>query len=124
MRTAQILCSAELIVSDFEEVIGTAMKDDFIYLDPPYTVMHNNNNFIKYNSNLFSWGDQVRLAKAIRRASKKGVCIMLSNANHESITSLYQGFGNHRVIERTSVLAGDRKHRGKTTELLITNFRI
>jgi DNA adenine methylase len=122
-RISRVLRKADLVIGDFEEVIELAKKGDFVYLDPPYTVMHNNNNFIKYNAKLFSWDDQVRLAKTIRRAAKKGVLIMLSNANNESIRSLYEGFGDHKIVDRTSVLASDRKHRVKTTELLLVNYR-
>jgi DNA adenine methylase len=119
---SQALCKADLIVSDFERIIEIAKQGDFVYIDPPYTVMHNNNNFIKYNSKLFSWEDQVRLAGSIKRAANKGALIMLSNANNESIRELYSGFGDHIVADRTSVLASDRQHRGKTTELIITNY--
>lgn len=119
---ASALQHATLRVSDFEPVIHSAVKDDFLYIDPPYTVMHNTNNFIKYNANLFSWDDQVRLSHALRKAAKRGVLIMLSNANHECIKTLYHGFGTHHEIQRTSILAGCSEHRRRTTELLITNY--
>lgn len=111
-----------LRVSDFENVIDNAKSGDFLYIDPPYTVKHNTNNFIKYNASLFSWDDQVRLATAIRRAGERGVLIMLSNANHNSISTLYQHFGRHHHLNRSSVLASNSDHRGATTELLITNY--
>ncbi len=107
---------------DFEIIINEAKRGDFIYLDPPYTVRHNNNNFVKYNSNLFSWDDQIRLSTAIREADNRGALIMLSNANHRSIKQLYKNFGTHYSLVRLSNLAGNSKFRGKTTELLITNY--
>lgn len=113
---------AILRVSDFEAIIDEAEAGDFLYIDPPYSVAHNNNNFIKYNANLFSWDDQIRLALAVRKAAKRGVLVMLSNANHRSVKRLYHKFGSHFDLERASMLASDSEHRGKTTELLITNF--
>jgi DNA adenine methylase len=111
-------------VVDFEDSIDRAGKDDFIFVDPPYTVMHNNNNFRKYNASLFSWADQKRLAAAVRRAAQREAIIMITNANHQSIKDLYGGFGNHCLINRSSVLAADSLHRCKTTELLVTSYKL
>src|SRR5690606_34900787 len=57
---------------DFETIIDQAGIGDFVFADPPYTVRHNNNGFIKYNENLFSWADQVRLRDALFRAKGRG----------------------------------------------------
>jgi DNA adenine methylase len=119
---ADSLATASLKVAGFENTINTADKGDFVFVDPPYTVRHNNNNFLKYNSSLFSWSDQVKLAVAIKAAAERGAEIMLSNADHSSVRELYRGFGNHRHIKRASILAADASHRGKTTELLITTY--
>lgn len=59
-----------------------------MFVDPPYTVMHNN-NFVKYNANLFSWTDQIRLASAVKRAARRGAALMISNADHRSVRELY-----------------------------------
>ena len=109
-------------VADFEETIDKAAIGDFVFVDPPYTVMHNNNNFVKYNANLFSWADQLRLALAIKRAARRGASIMIANADHQSVRELYGDFGNHYCVSRSSVLAADSLYRRKTTELLITNY--
>lgn len=121
---ADCLSKASPQVADFEETINRAGKGDFVFVDPPYTVMHNNNNFIKYNARLFSWSDQLRLASAIKRAATRGAEIMLSNADHHSIHELYRDFGNHHRIDRSSVLAAEALHRCKTTELLITTYAL
>lgn len=113
-----------LRVSDFERVIDEAGEGDFVYADPPYTVMHNNNNFIKYNSNLFSWDDQVRLATAVKRATKRGALVMISNADHACVRELYRDFGDHHHIERSSILASNSENRRKTTELLVTSYKV
>ena len=86
--------------------------------------MHNNNNFLKYNANLFSWADQLRLASAIKRAARRGAAIMISNADHHSVRELYCDFGNHYRVNRLSALAADSLHRRKTTELLITSYEL
>lgn len=118
---ATCLRHASIRVTDFEETINQAAAHDFVFVDPPYTVMHNN-NFLKYNANLFSWTDQLRLALAIKRAAQRGAAIMLSNADHRSVRELYGDFGYHYRVNRTSILSADTLHRRRTTELLITSY--
>jgi DNA adenine methylase len=110
---------AELVCSDFEPIVDRATRGDFVYADPPYTVHHNANGFIKYNEVLFSWEDQRRLKDCLLRARKRGAKIMVSNADHTSIQELYRGIGNSNKISRASVISGNTKGRRVTTELLI-----
>lgn len=121
---ARRLRTASIRLADFEQTLREARAGDFAYIDPPYTVMHNQNNFVKYNASLFSWADQIRLAESIKAASKRGALIMLSNADHPSVRDLYRRFGNHYRVSRSSVLSADSAFRRKTTELLVTNFAI
>lgn len=114
---------ASIRVADFEETIDKAGEGDFIFVDPPYTVMHNNNNFVKYNASLFAWSDQIRLSAAVKRATRRGAQIMISNADHESVWKLYAGYGYHHRVRRSSVLAAESAYRRETTELLITSYK-
>lgn len=100
---------------DFEEAIDEAEKGDFVFVDPPYTVRHNMNGFVKYNQNIFAWNDQVRLRDALFRARERGVSFAMTNADHESIRELYSGFGRHRQLARFSVIAGKSVHRADRT---------
>ena len=120
---AACLRHASIRVADFENTLDKAEADDFVFVDPPYTVMHNNNNFVKYNAKLFSWTDQLRLASAVKKAVRRGAAVMVSNADHQSVRELYRDFGTHHRVDRTSILAADFLHRRKTTELLITSYR-
>lgn len=117
--TAELLRSCEIICSDFETTIDHAQEGDFIFVDPPYTVRHNLNGFIKYNERLFSWADQVRLKDALKRAVGRGAHILATNANHQSVHELYSEFQNRRIVSRMSVLAGDASYRSSIDELLI-----
>lgn len=119
---AASLKKATIRVRDFEQAINQATKGDFIYADPPYTVMHNNNGFVKYNAKLFSWPDQARLAKALKSADVRGALIMLSNADHPSVRALYDGFGKAQTVSRHSRLSADSNFRRSACELLITNY--
>ncbi|MEX2411863.1 MAG: Dam family site-specific DNA-(adenine-N6)-methyltransferase [Candidatus Paceibacterota bacterium] len=107
---------------DFEKVIDDANEGDFVFIDPPYTVNHNNNGFIKYNEMLFSWDDQLRLSNSIISASQRGVSFIMTNADHESIRSLYNDHFETHSLTRNSVMASKSNFRGKTTELLVKNI--
>lgn len=117
------LKNAKLFVSDFEKIVDLAKKNDFLFVDPPYTVKHETNGFIKYNEKLFSWADQERLKDALVRASKRGAYILITNACHSSISRLYWGTGfTKSKVTRSSVIAGAAKDRGHYHEYIIKNY--
>jgi len=120
---ARLLKNVTIRVSDFESTIAMAGESDFVFVDPPYTVKHNNNNFIKYNETIFGWKDQERLHAALLGAKERGAFILVTNADHECIRSLYSDFGSYSQVSRHSVLAGKSNKRRPTTEALFTcNF--
>tara|TARA_R110000868_G_scaffold56666_3_gene175241 strand:+ start:3079 stop:3918 length:840 start_codon:yes stop_codon:yes gene_type:complete len=108
--------------SDFVPIIRQANEGDFVFVDPPYTVKHNMNGFVKYNETIFKWSDQIRLFNALQKAKTRGVQILVLNANHESIRELYAGFGEIIELERQSVISGPLAGRAKTTELAIRSY--
>lgn len=115
---AKVLRSASFMCQDFEVTIDSCGDGDFLFVDPPYTVKHNMNGFVKYNEQIFNWDDQIRLVAALRRAGKRGASILVTNADHESVLDLYRGDFEYRSVARNSVLAGSASHRGRTTEAL------
>lgn len=119
-----LLKGAELVVSDFEPLINRARRDDLVFADPPYTVLHNYNGFVKYNEVLFSWSDQQRLATALWRAARRGVKVLCTNANHHSVRSLYaDDVFTLDELSRTSRISADASSRKAFEELLIrANF--
>lgn len=115
------LQNVHILKSDFEPVIDSTNRDDLLFVDPPYTVKHSDNGFIKYNEQLFSWDDQIRLSECLKRASSRGVRIVLTNAPHASIYQLYTvGFKCSKAV-RNSVIAAASSKRKKCEELIITN---
>ncbi len=121
---SQMLATADIFNQDFETTLDAADSGDFVFVDPPYTVKHNLNGFLKYNDKIFSWSDQVRLRNAVVRAAQRGAMVLVTNANHQSIRDLYDGIGNQEVIERASVLSGSAEHRVRTEELVIRTWVI
>jgi DNA adenine methylase len=116
---AKLLKRAELRHDDFAAIIAEARAGDLLFVDPPYTVQHNNNNFVKYNEKLFRWEDQVRLKECLVAAKSRGANIVLTNAYHDSVRRLYSDLGESFCLTRASIIAADAKNRGATEELLI-----
>ena len=109
---------AKIEVADFETTVDKSELGDFLFVDPPYTTAHNSNGFVKYNQELFTWEDQVRLRDSLKRAAQRGVHIVLTNADHESIEGLYDGLSTSKRIGRSSVISGNSSGRGATAEAL------
>lgn len=121
--TAQQLAKSKLRCSDFSDVLSECGADDFVFVDPPYTVKHNVNGFIKYNETLFSWNDQIRLRDAVEAAKRRGAKVLVTNADHPSVRQLYKDVGTMRSVSRSSVLAGDARFRAHVSELVVTTWR-
>ena len=116
---SKLLVSADLRVADFADIIGQAGRNDLVFIDPPYTVKHNLNGFVKYNETLFSWDDQIRLRDSVVNAKERGASIVLTNACHKSIKQLYRNIGTQRRLSRYSILAADSAKRKMCDELVI-----
>lgn len=119
-KISEKLKNAELECSDFESVIDRTGEGDFLFVDPPYTVQHNHNGFVKYNEKIFSWNDQLRLKDSLVRAKERGAKILLTNAYHPSVIDLYQDLAAPVRLIRSSVISGANKSRGKYEELMIS----
>lgn len=117
-KISEALKECEILSCDFETTIDRAEAGDFVFADPPYTTAHNMNGFIKYNQNIFSWRDQIRLKEAISAAVSRGAKVMLTNADHINIRDLYDGMGSYHSMKRATVIAGQSQFRRNTTEAL------
>lgn len=117
---SQALSGVKLLNEDFQSVMDQAARGALVFCDPPYTTAHNLNGFVKYNQKIFSWEDQIRLRDSIEAADKRGVRFIVTNAAHQSIKDLYQGFAQIE-LSRSSIISGKEAGRTRTSELIITN---
>jgi len=108
--------------SDFEQIEENIQIGDFIFFDPPYTVAHEHNGFIKYNQKIFTWEDQIRLKELVQRLSQRNINFIVTNAHHQSILDLYHDVGNINLIQRSSTVGGTKARRGNFNEVLISNI--
>lgn len=119
---SQALKNIVIRSDDFNNLIKKAERGNFVFVDPPYTVAHGNNGFLKYNESLFSWEDQERLAECLRSAKERGANIVATNADHESVEKLYKGDFKIKRVSRQSIISGNPDARKKYSELVICSF--
>ncbi|MEV4887671.1 Dam family site-specific DNA-(adenine-N6)-methyltransferase [Chitinophaga ginsengisegetis] len=109
--------------TSFENNISSIHENDLVFIDPPYTVAHENNGFIEYNQRLFSWEDQLKLKEFIREIINRKAYFILTNASHSSIYDLYQDIGSIVKLSRASQVGGRNKTRGIYNELIVCNTK-
>lgn len=109
-------------VCDFFDISQDIDKGDLVFLDPPYTVAHENNGFVQYNQHIFSWEDQERLAQLLLHISNRNAYFILTNAAHESIFSLFEELGTLHILQRSSTIGGKGANRSQVNEYVFTNI--
>lgn len=108
---------------DFETDKYRIKQNDLVFLDPPYTVSHNNNGFIAYNQNVFSLEDQKRLKRYIEYIKRKGAYYILTNAAHERIRDIFFTQGDRFVeLQRNSLIGGKFAERALISQYIFTNI--
>jgi DNA adenine methylase len=121
--TRKILRNSKLKVCDFQDTLSNIQENDLVFIDPPYTIAHNHNGFIKYNQKLFSWEDQLRLLEYIRLLNKANAFFILTNAAHKSILNLFENDSEVKKLSRPSLIGGKGAQRKHVEELIFTNIR-
>ena len=109
----------KIMNTDFEEVVSTAKKGDFVYFDPPYD--SDTSIFNSYTEDGFGKTEQARLARVFKELDEKGVYVMLSNYNTILINELYKDY-NINIIEAKRNISAKSSKRGKVEEVIITNY--
>jgi DNA adenine methylase len=122
-EVAARLKKATLLAQDFESCIERVKAGDLVFLDPPYTVAHNHNGFVKYNQTLFSFEDQRRLSRLIDEIKDRGARYILANAAHQSIAELFDKGDTRIETTRRNSIGGANATRGLATEYLFTNLK-
>lgn len=120
-QRSKILQNAVLDCCDFEKTINVAEEEDFLFCDPPYAIQKEQ-SFVGYTQNLFNWADQIRLANALDRARRRGVKILMTNANHPSVRALYENEEGFMLdeVSRYSSISGKAGGRKQYSELIVS----
>lgn len=107
---------------DFDVKKNHITSNDLVFLDPPYTVSHNNNGFIEYNRKLFSIEDQYRLCQLLTYIKSNGAYYILTNAAHSTIREIFDIGDRMITLERKSLIGGKNSNRGSVSEYIFTNI--
>lgn len=102
-----VLVRADIRAADFREVLETAKRGDFVYLDPPYLPIFSRPDvekeptakFNKYTAKTFEMPDLVSLAEICARLSSRGVRWVMSNRDTPSV---HQLFPDAKIIQFTA----------------------
>lgn len=108
--------------SDFKNKCRKVETNDFVFIDPPYTVAHENNGFVQYNQSIFSWKNQIQLSRLSKKLDEKNAHFLITNAYHQSIKEIYTN-GIQIPISRSSTIGGKGAKRSQYKEILITNIK-
>ena len=119
---SQRLRNTNIRTCDFEGNKYKIQAHDLVFLDPPYTVSHNQNGFIKYNRNLFSIDDQRRLSRFIDYIKRKDAYYILTNAAHQTIADIFEKGDRRLELQRASLIGGRQARRGPVAEYIFTNI--
>lgn len=123
-KASRALVGANLLSGDFENRGDVIHEGTLVFLDPPYTVSHNDNGFVQYNQSIFSIEDQARLARYIQFIMDQGAYFILMNAAHNAIREIFADCGRSMLVERQSLIGGKNAKRGLTSELVFTNIEL
>lgn len=118
------LLNTTISKGDFYLTMNNLSPNDLVFLDPPYTVSHNNNGFIEYNEKIFSLEDQIRLSRMIDEIKASGAYYILTNAAHKTINELFEKGDTKLELFRANAIGGIKAKRGQTSEFVFTNIDI
>lgn len=107
--------------SDYKNTALLATKGDFVYLDPPYAAEEDTTSFTSYTKEGFTNSNQKELRDVVDELTKRGVYVMVSNRNTQSIRELYSQYNIH-IVKATRRINSKGSGRGEVEEVIITNY--
>ena len=109
-RASKLLLGTKIISLDFEDVLKNISNGDILFSWISLILFaHGNNGFIKYNSKIFAWHDQERLANTIQLIKDKGHTLSLQTQLSSCIDTLFSSKGVKTELSRFSVLVAKKQ---------------
>ena len=120
IKISKKLKLAEIRNCHYSDIFDFANKNDFVYLDPPYPPLNGKSYFQHYTVDKFPAHEQEKLAEFTNQLDKKGVNVLISNANTSFIRNLYKPWDMTKL--KTIRFVSCKSKRNKVVELLIKNY--
>lgn len=120
LQCATSLRRSTLRNCDFEELVADARDGDVVYFDPPYLPASDTAFFRHYTAIRFGLEDHERLAEAASTLTAKGVRVILTLSDSDTVRDLYGQLRLEEVEVRRYVGAGSGRKR--VAELILTNY--
>jgi len=117
---AKLLKRAQLRTCNYVEAVRDAKRGDFVYLDPPYPPLNGSSFFTHYTKERFSAADQMEVARVANELVRRGVRVLVTNADTPMVRSLYAGWHIRKVSRPRWVRSGNVKHQ--VNELIISSY--
>ena len=113
----EVLAQADIAAADFREMLHSATRGDFVYLDPPYLPVFTRPDlekeptakFNKYTAKTFEMSDLIALAEICADLSQRGVRWVMSNRDTASVSDLFPGAEIIRFTTHRSLAAQSRR---------------
>lgn len=117
---SESLQNTSIHCADFEQIVSQASAGDFVYLDPPYIDLSKRDRG-EYGADSFKFADLERLVQCVRKASERGVHILISYRDCPALISLLSDWYIERLTVQRSVSCSTTK-RTKASEIFLSNY--
>jgi DNA adenine methylase len=120
----KLLQKVKIMFASYETPLQRADSNDFIYLDPPYSVEPDTTGFTTYTKDDFSVSDQRRLASKFKELDRRGCFVLLSNSDTKTVRELYSSYSATTMqITAGRMISCIGSQRTGYRELLIMNYK-
>lgn len=126
---SNLLQKVEISCGNYEQILEKVGNNTFLYFDPPYRPLIENNSFVSYDKSGFDDNDQIKLAENYKALDDKNCLLMLSNSDPKNTNEednffddIYKGFEIKRVFAKRMINSSASK-RGDITEIVVMNYK-
>jgi DNA adenine methylase len=119
VRCSLALRRSELLTGDFDATLAKARRDDFVYIDPPYTSAVRQ-TYGEYGYGSFATADIERLVTRLHSLTDLGAKVLFSYAVDKDVMGALKGWNIVSIPVRRRVAGGSRACQ--TVEMLASNF--